>query len=66
MNETVKEWLKELYKGAIEEARGTIENERVWANGSPDAETAAMHEQNVELQEEYIAELTKRLAEIED
>jgi len=65
MNETVKEWLKELYKGAMEEARGTIANERIWANGAPDAETAAMHEQNVELQEEYLAELQKRLDEVE-
>ena len=44
MTETQKIWLEEL----IEEHRVAASNERLWAKGSPDAETAEMHEQNAE------------------
>jgi hypothetical protein len=37
-------WLEEL----IEEYHGAASNERLWAKGAPDAETAQMHEENAE------------------
>ena len=37
-------WLEEL----IEEYRVAASNERLWAKGAPDAETAQMHEDNAE------------------
>ena len=44
MTETQKIWLEEL----IEEHLITARNERLWAKGAPDAETAQMHEENAE------------------
>ena len=44
MTENQKIWLEEL----IEEHRVTASNERLWAKGAPDGETAAMHEANAE------------------
>ncbi len=44
MTENQKIWLEEL----IEEHRVAASNERLWAKGSPDAETAQMHEENAE------------------
>lgn len=64
MNDIIKEWFIELYKGAIKDARATIANERIWANGS-DPEAAEIHEGNIRLQEEYIEELENRIAELE-
>lgn len=44
MTENQKIWLEEL----IEEHRVTASNERLWAKGAPDSETARMHEENAE------------------
>ena len=44
MTENQKLWLEEL----IEEHRVAASNERLWAKGSPDNETAQMHEENAE------------------
>ena len=44
MTEKQKIWLEEL----IEEHRIAASNERLWAKGSPDTETAQMHEENAE------------------
>ena len=44
MTENQKIWLEEL----IEEHRVAASNERLWAKGAPDAESAAMHEENAE------------------
>ena len=44
MTENQKIWLEEL----IEEHRITASNERLWAKGAPDGETATMHEANAE------------------
>lgn len=54
MNEMVKEWFKELYGEAAEEAKAAIANERLWANGAETDEEISMHEQNIENYEEYI------------
>lgn len=49
MTENQKIWLEEL----IEEHRVAASNERLWAKGAPDAETARMHEENVEEHTEF-------------
>lgn len=64
MNEMVKEWFKQLYKDAIDEARSAIANERLWQNGADSDEGIAMHEQNIANLEEYVAVLTQRLQEL--
>lgn len=50
MTETQKIWLEEL----IEEHRVAASNERLWAKGAPDAETAEMHEANAEEHMEFV------------
>lgn len=57
MNETIKTWLINMFDSEIKEARAAIDNENTWADGSPDAETKAMHLANVETNKEYIREL---------
>ena len=42
MSEIQKIWLEEL----IEEHRVAASNERLWAKGAPDRESAIMHEEN--------------------
>jgi hypothetical protein len=49
MTENQKIWLEEL----IEEHRVAASNERLWAKGAPDAETAQMHEANAEEHAEF-------------
>ena len=44
MTELQKLWLEEI----IKEHRAAASNERLWAKGAPDAESAAMHEENAE------------------
>lgn len=65
MNEMIKDWLKELYKGEIDQELGTISNERVWANGADTQEVAQMHLDNVALHEEYVAVLKEKLEELD-
>ena len=52
-NETIKEWLKELYDKEISEVRGTIKNEHLWEL-SYDGEESNPHTENIELLKEYI------------
>jgi len=58
MDAIIKEWLDTLDKSKIDEeieqTTAAISNERLWASGAPDEETAAMHEANIERYEEYI------------
>ena len=59
MTENQKLWLDEL----IEEHRVAASNERLWAKGSPDGETAEMHLANAEEHTEFadmLASLTSR------
>jgi hypothetical protein len=58
MTETQKLWLEEL----IEEHRVAASNERLWAKGAPDTETARMHEENAEENSEF-ADMLKTLLE---
>lgn len=48
LNEKQKERLDRLYSTAIEGIAGDISNERIWANGSPDEQSAQMHLDNIE------------------
>ena len=64
MNEMVNEWLKALYTGAIEGAKSSIANERLWQNGADADEDIIMHEQNIANLEEYIEVLEAKLAEL--
>lgn len=63
-NEIIKEWLAALYDEAIAEAKATIANERLWANGSGSETEAASHLSNIEIQEEYIEVLENLKTEI--
>lgn len=65
MNETVKQWFRDLYQDAIEESKAAIANERIWQNGAETDEEIAMHEQNIEALEEYIELLQDRLEELD-
>lgn len=49
MTENQKIWLEEL----IDEHTVAACNERLWAKGAPDAETARMHEENAEEHTEF-------------
>ena len=55
--ETIKTELEEL----AEEHRVAASNERLWAKGSPDDETAAMHEDNA-MANSQIADIYSKLA----
>ena len=54
MSDQIKEWLKAMYNEEIEQTTGSISNERLWANGAPDEETAQMHLDNIEELERYL------------
>ena len=56
MTENQKIWLEEL----IEEHRVAASNERLWAKGAPDAESAQMHEENAEEHSEF-ADMLERI-----
>ena len=64
MNETVKIWLEELgnptrerIEEEIEEVKGAISNEKIWALAN------GIHYENIEILEEYLEELKKKLNE---
>jgi len=64
--EIINKWIKDLDKNedipsVIEEARGTISNERIWLKGSDNEEQIIAHNQNIATLEEYI----RRLQEID-
>lgn len=69
MNETVKIWLEELdnltsekIMVEIEEVKSAINNERLWALGTPENND---HEANIETLEEYLEELKNLLKDCE-
>jgi hypothetical protein len=66
MNETVKIWIEELgtptiekIKSEIEDVKGTIKNEKVWALSDD------IHYENIENLEEYLEVLEEMLEEKE-
>ena len=54
----VQEWLNNLYIEAIEEAKQSIKNERIWEKGY-DEEGDNPHTENIRTIEQYISVLTK-------
>lgn len=66
MNEMVKNWLIELYEREIEEAQGTISNEKLWMLGSETKEQEQMHLDNMANLNEYITTLKTLLNDIKE
>ena len=66
MNEIVKNWLIELYEREIEEALGSISNERIWLMGTDVLEEEKMHFDNMANLNEYITTLKTLLNDIKE
>ena len=66
MNEMVKNWLIELYEREIEEALGSISNERIWLMGTDVLEEDKMHLDNMANLNEYITTLKTLLNDIKE
>ena len=64
MHETVRIWLEELYKKEIDDAKGTISNERLWELGYDGDEPVNPHTENIEILSEYIECLESKLKEL--
>ena len=60
--ENILELLRDLFAEQAEEHRVAASNERIWAKGAPNAETAAMHEDNV-LMNMQLADIYENMAE---
>ena len=58
INETIQEWLTNLYTEAIEEAEQSLSNERLWEKGY-DGEDTNPHTENIKTIEQYISVLTQ-------
>lgn len=66
MNEMIKFWLIGMYDENIEDAKGTIENEKLWAKGSSSKEEKQMHLDNIKVIEEYIEVLEELKENVEE
>ena len=66
MNEMVKNWLIKLYEREIEEALGSISNERIWLMGTDVLEDEKMHLDNMANLNEYITTLKTLLNDIKE
>ena len=66
MNEIVKNWLTELYEREIEEALGSISNERTWLMGTEVWEEEKIHLNNITNLNEYITTLKILLNDIRE
>lgn len=66
MSEMVKNWLIELYEREIEEALGSISNERIWLMGTDVLEEEKMHLNNMANLNEYITTLKTLLNDIKE
>lgn len=65
MNEMIKFWLRAMYDENIEDAKGTIENEKLWEKGSSSKEEKQMHLDNIKVIEEYIEVLEELKEDVE-
>ena len=63
INETIQEWLTNLYTEAIEDAEHTISNERIWEKGYDGEDNP--HTENIKTLEQYISILTQLRADIQ-
>lgn len=66
MNEMVKNWLIKLYEREIEEALGSVSNERIWLMGADMWEEEKMHLDNMANLNEYITTLKILLNDIRE
>ena len=66
MNEMVKNWLIKLYEREIEEALGSVSNERIWLMGTNVLEEEKMHLDNITNLNEYITTLKILLNDIRE
>ena len=66
MNEMVKNWLIKLYEREIEEALGSVSNERIWLMGTNVLEEEKMHLDNIANLNEYITTLKILLNDIRE
>ena len=66
MNEMVKNWLIKLYEREIEDALGSISNERIWLMGTDVWEEEKMHLDNMTNLNEYITILKILLNDIRE
>jgi len=60
----MKIWLTNLYDSAIEQEKGIISNERIWANGATNGEEALQHELNIAEHLAYIDHLNELKEEL--
>lgn len=65
MNEMIKFWLRAMYEENIEDAKGTIENEKLWAKGSSSKEEEQMHLDNIAVIQDYICVLEELRENVE-
>lgn len=66
MTEMQKQWLELDFEELIGEHLAAASNERLWAKGAPDQETAEMHEQNAEEHIGMVDHLRRMKAEYEN
>lgn len=64
-NETIAIWLRDLFKNEIDEVECAASNEHLFALGSDNAESAAQHEENAELNRQYAEILKDAYNEVE-
>ena len=65
MNERIKFWLIDMYEENIEDAKGTIRNEEMWAKGSSSKEEEQMHLDNIAVLQDYITVLEELKENVE-
>ena len=65
MNGMIKFWLVDMYDENIEDAKGTIRNEEMWAKGSPSKEEEQMHLDNIAVLQDYITVLEELKENVE-
>lgn len=64
MTENMREWLRRLYKDAIDEHLVAASNERLWSLGSDTDEDTFLHMQNAEEHWEFANILRNMMDEI--
>lgn len=63
INETIQEWLNNLYTEAIEEAEQSLSNERLWEKGYDGEDNP--HTENIKTLEQYISVLIQLRADVQ-
>lgn len=63
MDEAIRQWLVDMYTKEVDEAKGTILNERVWELGY-DGEEPNPHTENIARLNAYIGILEDKIKEV--